>query len=78
MLMAYDLGQNCQQYENEINKSAAEQQERNEGSCGGNVEEKDSQRENEIGQDKITPERQREWGIHRGRGKKGALERCRS
>lgn len=33
--MAYDLGQNCQQYENEINKSAVEPQERNEGSCGG-------------------------------------------
>lgn len=31
--MAYDFGQNCQQCENEINKSAAEQQERHEGSC---------------------------------------------
>lgn len=31
--MAYDLGQNCQQYENGINKSGEEQRERNEGGC---------------------------------------------
>lgn len=30
--MVYDGGNNCQQYENEINKSTAEQGERNEGS----------------------------------------------
>lgn len=45
---------------------------------GEKEEEKGSQRENEIGQDKITQERQRERSIHRGRGKKGAVDRCRS
>lgn len=49
--MAYDLGQNCQQYENGINKSGEEQRERNEGGCRQKKKREGAERE--MGQDRM-------------------------
>ena len=75
--MVYDGGNNCQQYENEINKSTAEQGERNEGS-GREKGERCLEKQKHIGQDSIKQERQREWSRHRERGKKRVADRRRS
>lgn len=72
-LMVYDKGNNCQQYENEINKSTAEQGERNEGS-GWEKEKKGLEKEKQIGEGGIKQERQREWSRHTEREKKSCRQ----
>lgn len=73
--MVYDGGNNCQQYENEINKSIAEQRKTNERSGREKEEglEKVKQR-----QDGIKQKRQREGSRHRNRGGGEVADRCRS
>lgn len=66
--MVYDGGKNCQQYENEINKSTAEQGDRNEGG-GQEKEEMGLEKEKWIEEDRIKQERQRAWSRHRERKK---------
>lgn len=80
--MVYDGGNNCQQYENEINKSTVARRKRNEG-C--ELEKKEGfLRKSQIDrrQDGMKQERQRQWGRNRrGRKKEGRKmkeldERC--
>lgn len=65
--MVYGGGNNCQQYENEINKSTVEQGEREMKEV---VEKQKRRVQKERKRWGVKQERQREWSRHGGRGRK--------
>lgn len=69
MLIACDSGQNCQQYENEINKSVAGREMKE--AAGKRKRERDRTRQNKTRETKRAQDSQR-------KGRKGVPDGCRS